>query len=182
MKRIFIAICLLAALGGVAQKNNKVNKLMIIGLIGDADTRRLLEEELVFELRDEGIDAIASNRMLNSDLSKEKIAEKCKEHGADGVLFMSVAKKRDPKEYENTGKSPNIVVYTWGPYLYQQGPWTAGANTKVILKSDVIRVSDAKLLTSKNKKLFVGLRIEDSVGQYAKSVVKTVKKVTNQTL
>lgn len=152
---------------------------MVIALVGDVGTRRLIEEEVVYELRDEGIAALASNRMLNADLSKEHVIEKCNEHEADGVLFISLESKRDPVEYENTGKSPNIVVYTWGPYLYQDGPWTAGANTKVVLKSDIIRVEDAEILQEKRKKLFVGLNVEPVVGKYAAFVVKHAKKVTN---
>lgn len=180
MKWIVVSLFSLSVCFGFAQQKKKFSKLMVVSLAGNVQQRKTIEDEIMIQLRDANYDAVASNRLLSSELSVEKVKAKCDERNIDAVLLISTLNVRQPVEYEDTDKSPNITVVVWGPYNYSQGPWTAGANTKVTLLSSVIQVADGEVFSERRKNVFVGLNPEVALEKYAKSVVKSVKSVVNK--
>jgi hypothetical protein len=63
-------------------------KVLVVGSTDDADNRRIFEDVLVNELKNRGVDAVASHTLIPNgrDVTRDKVVEAVKTSGTDSVL------------------------------------------------------------------------------------------------
>jgi len=163
----------------VSSKKEKVKKILIIALIGNYETRKLMEQEMFYELYDLGVESATSyNTHLRSDLSKKNVIKYCEEIEADGVLFLEVVDYELPTEYVNEGgnSNVNVSVYSWGGYAYRPGPYQAGASKTARLSTKLLKVPTGEVLNTYVHSEHIGTDIEPAVGDYVKGLMRSIKR------
>lgn len=91
-----------------------VRTIYIVGVSKNETQRRIFEDEFDRELRQYGVEAIASYRDLNdaSDASRDLILAKARASNADALLITRIL-----------GKRTEEVVHPGGIYGYPYDPW-----------------------------------------------------------
>lgn len=97
----------------------KPGKILVLALLNDGAQRRLMEDELVSQLKSEGIDAIPGYTVLpeGKPQDKEVIAAKVREVGADTLLLTRLVDKKTVQEYvPGTPYYPPTAYHDWYGY------------------------------------------------------------------
>ena len=168
--------------GSPLQKDkSKVNKLMIIALVGNSENRRTLEEEVRLRLSLMGISAVSSSKTKlhsNDNLNKEMVIKICNEVEADGVLLIKLLDVTDNSGYSyNPQSAPVANYYYWGNYDLNYGRnITAIQSKQISIQSDILMVVDGANVFEFNYQLSVGDDPEPAIGGYAKKLTKKIKK------
>jgi hypothetical protein len=144
---------------GFEGKNMK--KIAVIVVSKDAAARSTIENRIVNDLKDNGVDAISGLSFLppnasKSDWETKRIAEKLKELGADGAISVSLISSNDKTEYVS-GQSyiyPN-GYYRYGRYVYRNygnvySPGYYEKQTEYLIES---RLYDVTITSDKEKAL-----------------------------
>jgi hypothetical protein len=144
---------------GFDGKNMK--KIAVIVVSKDAAARSTIENRIVNDLKDNGVDAISGLSFLppnasKSDWETKRIAEKLKELGADGAISVSLISSNDKTEYVS-GQSyiyPN-GYYRYGRYVYRNygnvySPGYYEKQTEYLIES---RLYDVTITSDKEKAL-----------------------------
>jgi hypothetical protein len=144
---------------GFEGKNMK--KIAVIVVSKDAAARSTVENRIVNDLKNNGIDALSSLSFLppnasKSDWETKKIAEKLIELGADGAISVSLISSNDKTEYvpSQSYMYPN-GYYRYGSYVYRNygnvySPGYYEKQTEYLIES---RLYDVTIVSNKEKAL-----------------------------
>jgi hypothetical protein len=144
---------------GFEGKNMK--KIAVIVVSKDAAARSTVENRIVNDLKNNGIDALSSLSFLppnasKSDWETKKIAEKLIELGADGAISVSLISSNDKTEYvpSQSYMYPN-GYYRYGSYVYRNygnvySPGYYEKQTEYLIES---RLYDVTIVSNKDKAL-----------------------------
>jgi hypothetical protein len=97
-------------------------KILVLGMLQTPGNRRILEDEMVRQLKAHGTDAVAGYTVLPEQIeaNKETITAIMNEIGADAVLISRLMDKKSVTTY--VPGSPPPTGYGWqGYYSYNQG-------------------------------------------------------------
>jgi hypothetical protein len=144
---------------GFEGKNMK--KIAVIFVSKDAAARSAVENRIVNDLKNNGIDAVSSLSFLppnasKSDWETKKIAEKLIELEADGAISVSLISSNDKTEYvpSQSYMYPN-GYYRYGSYVYRNygnvySPGYYEKQTEYLIES---RLYDVTIASNKEKAL-----------------------------
>lgn len=110
----------------------KPQKVLVLAMMNDEAHRRLMEDELVSELKAHKVDAIPGYTVWpeNKLPGKEVIAAKIKELGADSLFLSRLIDRKKVREYyPGTAYTPPMAYYNWPNYYggyYQPSPYAYG--------------------------------------------------------
>lgn len=97
----------------------KPQKVLVLAMMGDDAYRRLLEDELVNQLKAEGIDAIPGYTVWpeNKLPGKKDLAAEIKEVGADTLFLTRLVDRKKVEEYTpGPIYTPPPAYYNWPSY------------------------------------------------------------------
>jgi hypothetical protein len=97
-------------------------KILVLGMLKTPGNRRILEDEMVRQLKAHGTDAVAGYTVLPEQIeaNKETVTATMNEIGADAVLISRLMDKKSVTTY--VPGSPPPTGYGWqGYYAYNQG-------------------------------------------------------------
>tara|TARA_B110001454_G_C12617910_1_gene391600 strand:- start:92 stop:727 length:636 start_codon:yes stop_codon:yes gene_type:complete len=170
---------------GFDGKNMK--KIAVIVVSKDVAARSTIENRIVNDLKDNGVDAISGLSFLppnasESDWETKRIAEKLKELGADGAISVSLISSNDKTEYVS-GQSyiyPN-GYYRYGRYVYRNygnvySPGYYEKQTEYLIESrlyDVTITSDKEsaLLWMGQSSLLSPSSLKDAARSYGDNLI-----------
>ncbi len=144
---------------GFEGKNMK--KIAVIVVSKDAAARSAVENRIVNDLKNNGIDAVSSLSFLppnasKSDWETKKIAEKLIVLGADGAISVSLISSNDKTEYvpSQSYMYPN-GYYRYGSYVYRNygnvySPGYYEKQTEYLIESGLY---DVTIVSNKEKAL-----------------------------
>lgn len=94
------------------------NKIMVVGISRKPVNRRIFEDEFVRQIKNRGLEAVASYTVLSDELQSDHkaIAVEVKKAKADAVLITRVASKKIEKAYVPGPYYPPPYYGTWPDY------------------------------------------------------------------
>ena len=168
--------------GIVSPKNeNRLNKLMIIALVGNYENRKTVEEEIRLRMSLMGMSAVSSYKTKlhsNNNLNKEMVIKICNELEADGVLIIKLVDIENDSGYSYNPRVQAVPnYYAWGNVDFNYGHnFTAIQSKQVSLQSDILTVADGAKVFEFRYSLSVGSDPEPAIGTFAKKLAKKIKK------
>lgn len=166
------------------------NKIMVLGLIRDADRsiRENMENHLVADLKERGYNAYSSYAQFGpksfDNLSEEQVYDRLKQSGADAVLTIVLLNKEKEKHYE-PGRmiySPYAVYYhRFGGYYTTlitriESPGYYTESTRYFWESNLYDLNSRELIYSVQTQSFDPSSTESLGHEYGEMIVKDMSK------
>lgn len=103
-------------------EQERPRKALVAAVVPDESIRRVLEERLVAQLREEGIDATPSFQFIPDvrELAKDNIREVAQAHGMDAILMTRFRGIQTRVNY-SPGYTWDGYWGMWDPWMYQPG-------------------------------------------------------------
>ncbi len=174
-------------LDGTQYKN-----IFIVALTHDVNARKIVENELAAQLRDQGIQVTTSMELygpINRDQagSKHDIATKVSNNGNDAIFTVSLVDAETETRYvpgDNNMYAPTLTYNYYGdfesyynyyfPELHEPGYY---ANDKVyFLESNLYDVASEELMWSAQSQSYSPGDIENFAGEFAEVTVARLKR------
>ena len=157
-----------------------VNKLLVLALTPVDDNRETGEKEVVYWLREQNYDAVASFDIMSVRGRlpvKEEIVKTMTENGFDGILTMRLVDVNQESQYVSPGTNSNYYFYN---YL---SAWSGYYRPGYIDKSRLIKVESnlyifpkAEIAYSAISESFISDSFETFAADFSKPLVKSLKK------
>ena len=95
-----------------------LQKIMVVVVLDNPVNRKIVESALVQELKQNGVEAIASNMALGSkELSEKNVTEAAKENQVDGLMAVRLTGVDEEQVYHPpTYSVPYPYYHSWGTY------------------------------------------------------------------
>lgn len=170
----------------------KYNKIVVLGLIRDADrrVREKMEQSIVSNLSELGYNAICScdeyNPKTFEGMNEQQAIEKLRNSGVDAVLTVTLLDKTRERYYVpgRVYYTPYYVYYNhfWGYYhtmydrIYMSGYYVT--DTKYFWESNFYSMETNQLLYSAQSQSFNPSSTEALSEEYGKMIVKNMVKNT----
>jgi hypothetical protein len=168
----------------------KYNKIMVLGLIRDADirVRERMEDHLAGDLKDLGYQAVSSLKEYGPkafDNMDEKAAlDKLRSSGIDAVVTIVMLDKTRERHYVPgyITYSPYAIYYNrfWGYYSTMYGriysPGYYEVNTRYFWESNLYDMSSKELIYSAQTETFDPASVETLGHEYGKMIVHDMIK------
>ncbi len=165
--------------------DTRYGKLLVIGITGDEDTRRGLENTLASELKGAGVEATSGYTLTEKkdNLLKEDIDAAASEAGADGILithFVSIDTQADIEE----GRSEVVSVCRGGDpedyFLYDYEeikiPHTMKVAHTVVAVSNLYDAASGERLWSIQSTCFEKATFDEVLLEEARVITKQLVK------
>lgn len=157
----------------------EVKKIFVVAVVRNRGPRMMMENEFVSQLKEHGIEAVGSTAVLQEDSlpTKETVAPKVREAGADTVLVVKFVKKETTLSYSPERDSGVPVTFDASMDALFQFPETTTQNLPddfylVTMQLTLYQVSTGKPVwsaTSETKYQREGLK---QIKTYTQSVLK----------
>lgn len=167
---------------------NIMSKVLILGIMQNRQDNDNIENEMVSELRLNGINAVAATSIFGpkrfKGLNEEQITEKLKGSDFSSVMIVFLVDKEKEKNYTpgNSYATPRIVGYSryYRRYIvrYDQmyTPGYYSTSTNYVLEADLYSVNDDDaLIYSAQTKSYDPTNSRDLGISFAKSIVQEMK-------
>jgi hypothetical protein len=164
--------------------NNKIEKVLVVGVSKKPGVRRMFEDEFGHQLKKHGVDAVSSHILVPfaEQLNKETIEPKIRDMEIDAVLITRLLDEKEVSEYRPKGAYVVPKSYLYGYHDYYSDSFSRDTGYKVegrvvTLETNLYETHEEKLVWSSLSKTFV------QAGSYKeiKSVIKAVmKQLSNQ--
>lgn len=165
-----------------------MNKVLILGVMQNRQDNDNIENEMVNEMRLNGIDAVAANNLFGpkrfKGLSEEQITEKLRGSDFTSVMIVFLVDKEKEKNYTpgNSYSSPRVVGYSryYRRYIvrydHMYTPGYYSTSTNYVLEADLYTVNDDDaLIYSAQTKSYDPSDSRDLGLSFAKSIVQEMK-------
>jgi hypothetical protein len=144
-----------------------IRKVVVIGIFKEPDTRKIFEGEFAARLKERGVDATASYKIVSdAELpDKDVVIGKIRKLGVDAVLVTRVVDMETVKA-QVPGKGYVVPVYysTYGEYIsysYQYEPGYTALEGHADMETNLYGLGDQKLIWSgRSKTKFSATRYE----------------------
>ena len=163
-------------------QTNRFNKLLVVGVAGSANSRRLFEDALAAEL---GSRAVTSYRAIGrlDDINRDMVLAAAKNTGADGVLVTRIkdAQTRSKVKGARTEMKLELkeeVMKDFFTYEYVDitDPAYVTLLTTVVLASDVYRVSDEQRVYAIESTAFDKQTVTDIVTSLSRAMASQLRR------
>lgn len=165
-----------------------MNKVLIMGITGNVSARLIFEDEFVSQLKNKGVDAVASHSVIQAkgELSRENIQSKIEDLQVDTILITKViAKKQEEIIHPGTTYvAPQMsrmgyhdyyrrgYRYVHNPAYIQHTPSTITQYEVLSIESNLYEIKSEKLIMSIQSDMVVKGTAEDLIKSYIDMVMK----------
>jgi hypothetical protein len=151
-------------------------KILVIGMLKTPANQRILEDELVRQLKARGTDAVASYTVLPEQVqaNKETITAKMNELGADAVLISRLMDKKSVTTYVHSNPPPAGYGYGWQGY-YSYSPGYTVQDEYAVVQTNLYDVKTDKLIWTAATETWIS-------GDYADTLIREFAEVIGDTL
>jgi hypothetical protein len=151
-------------------------KILVIGMLKTPANQRILEDEMVRQLKARGTDAVASYTVLPEQIqaNKETITAIMNELGADAVLISRLMDKKSVTTYVHSNPPPSGYG-GWQGY-YSSSPGYTVQDEYAVVQTNLYDVKTDKLIWTAATETWI------SSGEYADSLIREFSKVIADTL
>lgn len=170
--------------------NQKISKILVLGMSKNQTTKRSYESTLASTLRNAGVDAVPAGSIMPSDgdasaePSKESIKAAIEGKGFDTVLMTRLVSKSEETRYvPGTPYYPMPSPYYHGMYDYYANVYPAVYSpgylvndTIVNLETNIYEVKDGKLVWAVISESFNPDDINKEIQSLSDVLVKQLKK------
>ena len=157
-----------------------VSKLLVIALTPNNENRETGEKEIVYWLRNEKFDAVASVDVMSVRGRlpvKEEIIETMNEYGFDGVLTMGLVDVGKESKFVSPGTNSNVYFYNylsaWNGYYT---PGYVDQARMITVESNLYVFPKGEIAFSATSESIISDSFESFVADFSKSLVKSLKK------
>ena len=149
-------------------------KILVIGLLKTPGNRRILEDEMVRQLKARGPDAVASYTVFPEQVqaNKETITAKMNEIGADAVLISRLMDKKSVTTY--VPGSPSPTGYGWHGY-YSYNPGYVVQDEYAVVQTNLYDLKTDKLIWTAATETWI-------TGDYSDSLIREYTEVIGDSL
>jgi hypothetical protein len=141
---------------GVSIQDGSYGKVLVIGLMKDETSRRIVEDQLVARLRGKGV---ASYNYSSDDDFKENnieaLNQKLVRDGFDGAIVMRLVDVDKKNSYVPGTTSFQPYYYRFGPYLYRA--WSSYSTPGYYTQDKIYYVETNIYSIEKNKLIWSGI-------------------------
>lgn len=165
-----------------------MNKVLILGVMQNRQDNDNIENEMVSELKLNGINAIAATTIFGpkrfKGLSEEQITEKLKGSDFSSVMIIFLVDKEKEKSYTpgSSYAAPRVVGYSryYRRYIvrydHMYTPGYYNTSTNYVLEADLYSVNDDDaLIYSAQTKSYDPVNSRDLGISFSKSIVQEMK-------
>ncbi len=161
-------------------------KIMIIGMLPQASSNRMFEDEMVRRFKERGTDAIASYPVLPAEPAPDRavIERVMREQGADTVLIARLMDKKTVTNYVPPppmaprpmyGAPPSYYGSQWyGYYSYNAG--TVKQDEFAVVQTNIYDLKTEKLIWTAASETWLGENAGKAIVSFTDVVVKNLAK------
>jgi len=168
------------------------NNIFVAALTHNLDARKIVENELAAQLRDQGVKVTTSLELFGPITreqagNKDEIVKKVRENGNDAILTLSLVDTETETRYvpgDNTYYAPTITYNFYGsfssyynyyhPQLYEPGYY---ANDKIyFLESNLYDMNSEELLWSAQSQSYSPADIENFAEEFSEVTIARMHK------
>jgi hypothetical protein len=160
-----------------------MKKVMVVVVLDNSINRKIVESALVEELKQNGVEGIASNKALGSkELSKENITQAAKENQVDGLMAVRLTGVDQEQVYHAPVYSiPYPYYYTWDsyyPHMHENlgMPGYTATYKYYNVETNVYHVSTEKLVWSAASQTVDPTDINKESKEFASKIVRSLKE------
>lgn len=160
--------------------SGSVNKLLVLALTPVDDNRETGEKEVVYWLRDQKFDAVASFDILSVRGRlpvKEEVVKAMDDYGFDGILTMRLVEVDKTSQFISPASNTNIYFYNylsvWSGYY---APGYVDKSSLMTIESNVYVFPQGELAYSAKSESFISDSFETFAADFSKPLVKSLKK------
>ena len=167
------------------QPSSAINTVVVVALTPDVETRKLIENELVYWLRQDGYDAIASVKVSTPSprLPTEKELRRIvNDEAQDGVLTMRLIDVDKDSRYVSSTETRSTSLTDTYVYNYLNAwrdTYVPGyyANSSIIkLETNVYEVSNEQIVFTSISETLDAESIEGMVSDFSQALAFNLKK------
>ncbi len=168
----------------------KYKKILVMALLNESDMtlREKMEQHLVDDLKERGMDAISSYKQYGpkafDSMNESEAVEKIRDSGTDAVITIVLLDKSKERNYVpgQVSYTPYAVYYNrwWGYYstlnrrVYSPGYYVT--NTEYFWESNLYDAASKELIYSVQTKSFDPASTESLAHEYGKMIVGDMVK------
>ncbi|MBK5280447.1 MAG: hypothetical protein JJE09_16435 [Bacteroidia bacterium] len=168
----------------------KYKKILVMALLNESDRtlREKMEQHLVDDLKERGMDAISSYKQYGpkafDNMNESEAVEKIRDSGVDAVITIVLLDRSKERNYVpgQVSYTPYAVYYNrwWGYYstlnrrVYSRGYYVT--NTEYFWESNLYDAASKELIYSVQTKSFDPASTESLAHEYGKMIVSDMVK------
>ena len=159
-----------------------MKKVMVVAALDSTVNRKIVESALVEELKQNGVQGIASNMALGDQkLSEANVIETAKQNQVDGLMAMRLTGVDEEQVYHPpTYSVPYPYYYTWDsyyPYMHEQVgmPGYTATYKYYNVETNVYAASTEKLVWSAASQTVDPKDINKEAQEFARKIVRSLK-------
>lgn len=140
----------------VSVNDSSYHKVLVVGLMKDETTRRIVEDQLVARLKGKGVASYSASS--NDDFKEnniEALSEKLKQNGFDGAIVMRLVDVDKKTNYVPGTTSFQPYYYRFGPYLYRA--WSSYSTPGYYTQDKIYYVETNVYSFRRNKLIWSGI-------------------------
>lgn len=161
----------------------KLDRILIVAMTNNYDTRSMYEQELSFRLRDNGYNTFSS---INVDkekkdlFTKEEILELITEKNIDGVITMRLKDIKSKERYTTSDRyisdmyNQHNYFFNYIDTYYNVYSWSSQTEQKIVVEANLFDAKDKTLIYQIDATIKNVDSEEERAGELSKSFTKAL--------
>ena len=160
----------------------KLDRILIIAMTNNYETRTMYEEELSYRLREKGYNMFSSvnvDKNKKNLYTKEEILQLIEDKNVDGVITMRLKDLSTKDSYSYSGgymdgayNQPNYF-FNYIDNLYRVNSWSYQTQQKVVVEANLFEADDKSLIFQVNATVKNAEGAEDRASDFCGSFAKS---------